>query len=75
MQICLKEKYKFKKIFSIINNNYISELWNEKKINSLKLSTINSYFNEFYMTAINNNYFVIYFSSDLDKTSLNNEFF
>ena len=26
LQICLKEKYKFKKIFSIINNNYISEL-------------------------------------------------
>ena len=73
LQINLKEKYKFKKIFSTINNNYIAEPWDNLKYTSLKLSTINSYFNEFNMTAINNNYFIIYFVQNLDKTSLNNE--
>ena len=73
LQINLKEKYKFRKIFSTINNNYIAEPWDNIKFTSLKLSTINSYFNEFNMTAINNNYFIIYFVPNLDKTSLNNE--
>ena len=73
VQISLREKYKFKKIFSIINNNYIAEPWNPTKYTSLKLSTINSYFNEFNMTAISNNYFIIYYVQNLEKTSLNNE--
>ena len=72
LQINSKEKYKFKKIFSIINNNYIAEPWTDQKYNLLKLSTINSYFNEFNMTAISNNYFIIYFSPNIDKVSLNN---
>ena len=72
LQINLKEKYKFKKIFSIINNNYIAEPWDQIKYTSLKLSTINSYFNEFNMTAISNNYFVIYFVPILDKISIDN---
>ena len=73
LQINLKEKYKFKKIFSVIDNDYIAEPWTVHKYTSLKLSTINSYFNEFNMTAISNNYFIIYFVPNLDKTSLNNE--
>ena len=75
LQINQKEKYKFKKIFSIINNNYIAEPWDNIKFNELKLSSINSYFNEFNMTAMSNNYFIIYFIQNLDKTSLNNEAF
>ena len=75
LQISVKEKYKFKKIFSTINNNYIAEPWNSTKYFNLKLSTINSYFNEFNMTAISNNYFIIYFVAKIDKTSLNNELF
>ena len=75
LQINSKEKYKFKKIFSIINNNYIAEPWDIAKFFNLKLATINSYFNEFNMTAISNNYFIIYFVTNIDKTSLNNELF
>ena len=75
LQINPKEKYKFKKIFSIINNNYIAEPWTYEKYNSLKLSTINGYFNEFNMTAISNNYFIIYFLPNIDKTTINNELF
>ena len=75
LQITPKEKYKFKKIFSIINNNYIAELWDDIKYTSLKLSTINSYFNEFNMTAISNNYFIIYFLPKIEQTSINNEVF
>ena len=75
LQISAKEKYKFKKIFSTINNNYIAEPWDSTKYFNLKLSTINSYFNEFNMTAISNNYFIIYFMAKIDKTSLNNELF
>ena len=75
LQINPKEKYKFKKIFSTINNNYIAEPWTEQKYHLLKLSTINSYFNEFNMTAISNNYFIIYFLQNIDKTSLNSELF
>ena len=75
LQINPKEKYKFKKIFSIINNNYIAEPWNSIKYNSFKLSTINSYFNEFNMTAISNNYFIIYFLQNIDKISINNELY
>ena len=70
-----KEKYKFSKIFSIINNNYIAEPWNLFKYSSLKLSTINSYFDEFNMTAINNNYFIIYFVPVLDKSCLKGELY
>ena len=73
LQIEPKEKYKFKKIFSTINNNYFAEPWDSNKYISLKLSTINSYFNEFNLTAISNNYFVIYFVPILEKTSINNE--
>ena len=75
LQISAKEKYKFKKIFSTINNNYIAEPWDSTKYFNLKLSTINSYFNEFNMTAISNNYFIIYFMVKINKTSLNNELF
>ena len=75
MQFNNKEKYKFSKIFSIINNNYIAEPWNLFKYSSLKLSTINSYFDEFNMTAINNNYFIIYFVPVLDKTCLKGELY
>lgn len=75
LQINAKEKYKFKKIFSIINNNYVAEPWDSTRFFNLKLSTINSYFNEFNMTAISNNYFIIYFVTNIDKTSLNSELF
>ena len=75
LQFNNKEKYKFSKIFSIINNNYIAEPWNIFKYSSLKLSTINSYFDEFNMTAINNNYFIIYFVPFLDKSCLKGELF
>mgnify|MGYP006916122017 CR=1 FL=1 len=75
LQLNNKEKYKFEKIFSIINNNYIAEPWDYTKFFSFKLSTINSYFNEFNMTAISNNYFIIYFIPVLDKTNLNGELF
>jgi len=74
LQINPKEKYKFNKIFSIINNNYIAEPWDISKYTSFKLSTINSYFNEFNMTAISNNYFIIYFVPVLGKTCLTGEF-
>ena len=75
LQINPKEKYKFNKIFSIINNNYIADTWDIKKYSSFKLSTINSYFNEFNMTAISNNYFIIYFVPILDKTCLKGELY
>jgi hypothetical protein len=75
LQINQKEKYQFNKIFSIINNKYIAEPWNYNKYSSLKLSTINSYFNEFNMTAISNNYFIIYLIPTFDKTSINIELF
>ena len=75
LQFNNKEKYKFEKIFSIINNNYIAEPWDYTKFFSFKLSTINSYFNEFNMTAISNNYFIIYFVPVLDKTNLKGELF
>ena len=75
LQINPKEKYKFKKIFSTINNNYIAEPWNEIKFTSLKFYTINSYFNEFNMTTINNNYFIIYFIPKIEKVSIDNEIF
>ena len=75
LQLNPKEKYKFNKIFSIINNNYIADTWDIKKYSSFKLSTINSYFNEFNMTAISNNYFIIYFVPFLDKSSLKGELF
>ena len=75
LQFNNKEKYKFSKIFSIINNNYIAEPWNLFKYSSLKLSTINSYFDEFNMTAINNNYFIIYFVPVLDKSCLKGELY
>ena len=75
LQINPKEKYKFQKIFSIINNKYIAEPWNYTKFSYFKLSTINSYFNEFNMTAISNNYFIIYFVPSLDKSSLKGEFY
>ena len=75
LQLSQKEKYKFNKIFSIINNNYIADIWDINKYSSFKLATINSYFNEFNMTAISNNYFVIYFVPVLDKTNLKGELF
>ena len=75
LQINPKEKYKFKKIFSTINNNYNAEPWNKTKISELKLSTINSYFNEFNMTSISNNYFIIYFIPKIEKTSTSDEIF
>ena len=75
LQINPKEKYKFQKIFSIINNKYIAEPWNYAKYSYFKLSTINSYFNEFNMTAISNNYFIIYFVPSLDKTSTKGELY
>ena len=75
LQFNPKEKYKFSKIFSIINNNYIAEPWNISKYTSLKLNTINSYFNEFNMTAISNNYFIIYFVPILDKSCLKGELY
>ena len=75
LQFNPKEKYKFSKIFSLINNNYIAEPWNLVKYISLKLNTINSYFNEFNMTAISNNYFIIYFVPSLDKSCLKGELY
>ena len=75
LQFNPKEKYKFNKIFSITNNNYIAEPWNFPKYSSFKLTTINSYFNEFNMTAISNNYFIIYFVPILDKSCLKGELY
>ena len=75
LQFNPKEKYKFNKIFSIINNHFIAEPWDSPKFFSFKLSTINSYFNEFNMTAISNNYFIIYFVPVLDKSCLKGEFY
>ena len=75
LQINPKEKYRFNKIFSIINNDYIAEPWDLAKYSSYKLSTINSYFNEFNMTAISNNYFILYFVPVLDKTCLKGELY
>ena len=75
LQINFKEKYKFQKIFSIINNNYIAEPWDINKFSSFKLFTINSYFNEFNMTAISNNYFIIYLTPALDKSCLKGELY
>ena len=75
LQFNPKEKYKFSKIFSIISNNYIAEPWNISKYNSFKLNTINSYFNEFNMTAISNNYFIIYFIPTLDKSCLKGDLY
>ena len=75
LQINPKEKYKFKKIFSTINNNYIAKPWNKTEFSELKLSTINSYFNEFNMTSISNNYFIIYFVPKIEKTSTSDEIF
>ena len=75
LQFNPKEKYKFNKIFSVINNKYIAEPWDISKFSSFKLSTINGYFNEFNMTAINNNYFIIYFVQELDKSSLKGELY
>ena len=75
LQFNPKEKYKFSKIFSIISNNYIAEPWNISKYNSFKLNTINSYFNEFNMSAISNNYFIIYFVPILDKSCLKGDLY
>ena len=75
LQFNPKEKYKFNKIFSVINNKYIAEPWDISRLTSFKLSTINGYFNEFNMTAINNNYFIIYFVQELDKSSLKGELY
>ena len=75
LQFNPKEKYKFQKIFSVINNNYIAEPWDKPKFFSFKLSTINSYFNEFNMTAISNNYFIIYFVQSLDKSTLKGDLY
>ena len=69
------EKYKFKKIFSDVNNKYKYEFWTQKKYDSFKTRTINAYFNDFNNSGINSNYFIVYLVPKLNKETLNSNLY